>query len=130
MKDKYALTVSQEDYLKQIYILQKTQEEVRVTDVAKNLGLSKPSVNRAINMLKEEELISHEHYGTVKLSAKGEKAANNILECYKVIYKFLVEVLEVDEETACAEAHRMEHMISKSTKKKWKHFLKKMKKKK
>lgn len=127
MKEKYTLTTSQEDYLKQIYLLGLEQEEVRVTDVAKYLGLSKPSVNRAINTLKEDEFIVHEHYGTLKLTPKGQKAANNIYESYKVIHKFLIEVLEVDTETANLEADLMEHHISKSTKKKWKKFLKKRK---
>lgn len=128
MKEKYTLTASQEDYLKQIYILAREHEEVRVTDVAKYLGLSKPSVNRAINTLKEDGFIVHEHYGTVKLTPKGEKAANNIYESYKVIRKFLTEVLEVDEETANLEADLMEHHLSKSTRKKWKKYLKKRKK--
>lgn len=128
MKEKYTLTASQEDYLKQIYILARENEEVRVTDVAKYLGLSKPSVNRAINTLKEDGFIVHEHYGTVKLTPKGEKAANNIYESYKVIRKFLIEVLEVDEETANLEADLMEHHLSKSTRKKWKKYLKKRKK--
>lgn len=128
MKEKYTLTGSQEDYLKQIYILAREHEEVRVTDVAKYLGLSKPSVNRAINTLKEDGFIVHEHYGTVKLTPKGEKAANNIYESYKVIRKFLIEVLEVDEETANLEADLMEHHLSKSTRKKWKKYLKKRKK--
>lgn len=128
MKEKYTLTASQEDYLKQIYLLGREQEEVRVTDVAKYLGLSKPSVNRAINTLKEGEFIAHEHYGTVKLTPKGEKAANNIYESYKVIRKFLIEILEVDAETAHLEADLMEHNISKSTKKRWKKYLKKERK--
>ena len=128
MKEKYTLTASQEDYLKQIYILAREHEEVRVTDVAKYLGLSKPSVNRAINTLKEDGFIVHVHYGTVKLTPKGEKAANNIYESYKVIRKFLIEVLEVVEETANLEADLMEHHLSKSTRKKWKKYLKKRKK--
>lgn len=128
MKEKYTLTASQEDYLKQIYILAREHEEVRVTDVAKYLGLSKPSVNRAINTLKEDGFIVHEHYGTVKLTPKGEKAANNIYESYKVIRKFLIDVLEVDEVTANLEADLMEHHLSKSTRKKWKKYLKKRKK--
>jgi len=70
----------------------------------------------------------HEHYGTVKLTPKGEKAANNIYESYKVIRKFLIDVLEVDEETANLEADLMEHHLSKSTRKKWKKYLKKRKK--
>ncbi len=128
MKEKNTLTPSQEDYLKQIYILEQEQEEVRVTDVARYLGLSKPSVNRAINTLKEGEFIVHEYYGTVKLTKKGEQAANDIYESYKVICKFLIEVLEVDAETAHLEADLMEHNICKSTRKRWEKYLKKERK--
>ena len=49
MKEKGGLSSSQEDYLKQIYVLAQRSEEVRVTDIAKLLEISKPSVNRAMN---------------------------------------------------------------------------------
>lgn len=62
MKEKGGLSSSQEDYLKQIYVLAQRSEEVRVTDIAKLLEISKPSVNRAMNTLKEQGYIEHEHY--------------------------------------------------------------------
>lgn len=61
MKEKGGLSSSQEDYLKQIYVLAQRSEEVRVTDIAKLLEISKPSVNRAMNTLKEQGYIEHEH---------------------------------------------------------------------
>ena len=54
MKEKGGLSSSQEDYLKQIYVLAQRSEEVRVTDIAKLLEISKPSVNRAMNTLKDQ----------------------------------------------------------------------------
>lgn len=71
MKEKGGLSSSQEDYLKQIYVLAQRSEEVRVTDIAKLLEISKPSVNRAMNTLKEQGYIEHEHYGTIKLTKEA-----------------------------------------------------------
>lgn len=67
------LTVSQEEYLKTIYILSKTEKEIRVTDIAKKLGITKPSVNRAIKGLKTLNLLNYETYGNISLTAEGEK---------------------------------------------------------
>ena len=61
------------------------------------------------------------------LTKAGEDVAKNVMENYKAFYKFLTEVLDVDEKTAAAEAHLCEHDISKSTRKKLKKFIKKSK---
>lgn len=124
---EHGLTDSLEDYLKEIYILSKEDENVRVTDVAKTLGISKPSVNRAMNSLKELGLLSHEHYGKILLTDIGKEAAEGIVETNKVIYRFLTEVLGVESSVAYDEAHCMEHGISKGTRKKLKKLLKKKK---
>ncbi len=125
MADKGQLTSSLEDYLKHIYVLDQDRKEVRVTDIAASLGISKPSVNRAVNTLKEMGYIQHEHYGTILLTEEGMAAAKNVLDTYKVVNRFLVDVLGVDEETAEKEAHLIEHDISKGTRKKMKKFSKK-----
>ena len=56
------LTNSQEEYIKTIYILSKTEKEIRVTDIAKRLGITKPSVNRAINNLKDLKLLNYKDF--------------------------------------------------------------------
>ena len=113
------LSASLEDYLKEIYLLNLEGQEVRITDIARSLGISKPSVNRAMNTLKELELLEHEHYGKITLTDAGRDTAKNI------VYRFLTEILDVDEQTALAEADLMEHDISKGTRKKLKKFIKK-----
>lgn len=127
MKDKSGLTSSQEDYLKEIYILSQQSDGVRVTDVALLLSISKPSVNRAINGLKEQGYIEHEHYGTIKLTKEGMAAGKNVYETYKIAYKFLSDFLGVGVADAEEEAHLMEHAISKGTRKKLKKFMRKKK---
>lgn len=122
------LSSSQEDYLKEIYLMSIKGSEVRVTDIALKLGISKSSVNKAINMLKQMGYISHEHYGSIELTPEGQEIGKEIAENYKIANKFLVEVLGVPEESADVEAHGMEHVISRGTRKKMKKYMKKMKK--
>ena len=118
------LSASLEDYLKEVLVLSQEGQEVRVTDLAKCLGLTKPSVNRAINTLKDQGLLVHEHYGRISLTEEGRKAAKRIYDNYKVLYRFLTEVLGVDMETADKEAHLMEHALSKDTRKRLKKHIK------
>ena len=127
MKIKDGLSSSMEDYLREIYVLALKSEEVRVTDVAKVLGISKPSVNRAMNGLKEQGSIEHEHYGSIRLTEEGLQAGKNIYDTYKVVYKFLTDILDIPPSDAEIEAHLLEHDISKNTRKKLKKFMKKKK---
>ncbi len=122
-----SLTASLEDYLKEIYVLSLDGQEVRVTDLAKCLGLTKPSVNRAIQALRDQDLLTHERYGRISLTDEGRKAAKRIYDNYKVLFRFLTEVLSVDMQTADREAHLMEHALSKDTRKKLKKHIKNVK---
>ena len=122
-----SLSASLEDYLKEIYVLTQEGRPVRVTDLAKCLGLTKPSVNRAVGTLKDQGLLTHEHYGRISLTEEGRKTAKRIYDNYKVMYRFLTDVLGVDMETADREAHLMEHALSKETRKKLKKHIKSFK---
>lgn len=121
------LSASLEDYLKEIYVLSLEGHQVRVTDLSKCLGLTKPSVNRAVGSLKDQGLLTHEHYGRISLTEEGRKAAKRIYDNYKIMYRFLTEILGVDMETADKEAHLMEHALSKETRKKLKKHIKSFK---
>lgn len=57
-----------EEYLKTMYVLQKQNGNIRVTDVANKMNCSKPSVNKAINNLKNEGLVNYESYGAIELT--------------------------------------------------------------
>lgn len=106
---------SLEEYIKTIYILQTTEKQVRVTDIARRLGISKPSVNRALNNLRQIELIEYETYGDIILTNKGVETAKDIIKRYSALKLFLVEVLEIDTNTAQEEAKAMKHAISEET---------------
>ena len=57
-----------EEYLKNMYILKKQNGNIRVTDIANKMNCSKPSVNKAINNLKNNNLVNYELYGTIELT--------------------------------------------------------------
>lgn len=94
------MTISQEEYLKTIYFLLKENKKARVTDIATTLGYSKASVNKAIKLLKEMNMINYESYGDVQLTKEGEKQAKNIVNKHNILKAFLIEVLNVNQETA------------------------------
>ena len=111
----FDVTASLEDYLEAIYFLYQKNAEVRITDVARELDISKPSVNRAINTLKNQGLVEHEHYGDLRLTPNGLKIACDVAERHKTIKAFLTEKLGVSSETAEREACLIEHNISTDT---------------
>lgn len=109
------LTFSQEEYLKTIYIIKNTEKQIRVTDIAKKLGYSKPSVNRALNNLAMEGLINYQAYKDIELTKEGEALAKNIIKRNDILKIFLTEILEIDESIAEIEATSMKHAISENT---------------
>ena len=109
------LTNSQEEYLKTIYLLSKNNEKVRVTDIAKKLKITKPSVNKGINNLKEIGLLEYEAYREIVLTKKGIELAENIIKKQDILEMFLVNVLEIEKKQAIEEAKTLKHAISEKT---------------
>lgn len=120
------LSGSLEEYLKTIYILANTEKEIRVTDIARKLGISKPSVNHALKHLKDLELIEYETYGDINLTTEGLKLAKDIINRYSTLKLFLTEVLEIDKDIAQEEAKAMKHAISENTAKKLDQYINKI----
>lgn len=109
------LTNIQEEYLRIIYILEKENKNVRITDIAKNTKKTKPTVNYAMNTLKEEGLIDYETYRNISLTKEGKKKAEKILEAYYIVYLFLKEILKLDDEKAEIEAIKMKATLADDT---------------
>ena len=109
------ISKSNEEYLKTMYILKKQQGNIRVTDIAKKMNCTKPSVNKALNNLKENKLIEYETYGPIELTLAGEELAKKILEAYDIVYIFLRDVLELEETIAKEDAERMKSAITDDT---------------
>ena len=109
------ISKSLEEYLKTMYVLKKQNGNIRVTDIAKKMNCSKPSVNKAIYNLKDNGLLNYESYGTIELTEKGENLAKKILEAYDIVYVFLKEVLNLEDEEAKQEAEKIKSTITDST---------------
>ena len=109
------LTNVQKEYLKTIYLLEKSEKEVRVTDIANKLNKTKPTVNYAINSLKEEKLINYEVYGPITLTNLGKNAAEKVLEAYDIVCLFFTEILKMDKEEAEHEANKIKATLKDET---------------
>ena len=106
-----ALLESGQMYLEAIYVLLQKNEKIRAIDVGAYLGYSKPSVSRAVGILKNDEYISIDKDGHITMTAKGEQFAKQLYERHTVLTNMLV-ALGVDEHTAAEDACRIEHVIS------------------
>ncbi|MGN1310230.1 MAG: metal-dependent transcriptional regulator [Clostridia bacterium] len=109
------LTNVQKEYLKTIYLLEKSEKEVRVTDIANKLNKTKPTVNYAINSLKEEKLINYEVYGPITLTNTGKNAAEKVLEAYDIVCLFFTEILKMEKAEAEHEANKIKATLKDET---------------
>lgn len=105
---------SAEDYLEAMLILEEQHGYIRSIDIAKHLGVTKPSVSYAVKRLKESGYINMESNGPIQLAPPGRKIATRIYERHKALRAFL-ELLGVDPETAEEDACKIEHVISHDT---------------
>ena len=103
-----------EDYLETIYILKKERRDVRVKDIASNLGVSPPSVTQMIRKLAAKDLVNYERYGTVRLTPKGTAVARRTYAKHTLLVEFFVS-LGIDERTALRDACLAEHVLSRKT---------------
>lgn len=101
-------------YLETIYILSQKSSAVRGVDVGDYMGFSKPSVSRAVGLLKKDGLVITDADGFIKLTDAGLQRAQRIYERHTVL-TCLFCGLGVDEETAAEDACRIEHYISDKT---------------
>ncbi|MBS6195205.1 MAG: metal-dependent transcriptional regulator [Clostridiales bacterium] len=105
------LKESGEMYLETIYVLSKTSSTVRSLDIAEYMGYSKPSISRAVGLLRKAEYISVDQFGYITLTDIGKKLAEKIYDRHTTLTKMLM-LLGVDEKTAAEDACKMEHTIS------------------
>ena len=108
---KTAISHSHEDYLESILTLLDKNPVVRVTDLAHEMNISKPSVNKAINTLKTQGMVEQQRYGSITLTVKGECLARSVQMRHHVLKEFL-QIIGVTEQKAEEEACAIEHNIS------------------
>ena len=108
------LQESGEDYLEAILILKQEKGLVRAIDVARHLDFSKPSVSRAVKLLREDGDLTVGKDGSLELTDKGREIAERIYERHRLLTLWFTE-LGVSEAQAAADACRVEHDISAET---------------
>lgn len=108
------LQESGEMYLETIYILSEKTSTVRSIDVGEYMGYSKPSVSRAVGILKEGGYLIMDRDGSLSLTDLGLEVAKKIYERHTVLTDFLIR-LGVSEKTAVQDACKIEHDISDET---------------
>ena len=112
-----ALTSSMEDYLEAVLILHQKRGSVRGVDIAVHLGVTKPSVSRAVKELSKSEYIVKKTDGTLSLTDSGLQIATQIYEKHQFFTRQLIEA-GVPQDIAAQDACRLEHVISETSYKK------------
>lgn len=119
-----AIHESGEDYLETILILHKKSGHVRSIDIANELGYSKPSVSRAMSILKEGGFINVASDGQITLTEIGLEKAEEVYNRHLLITGFLRDTLGVSQKNAEEDACKIEHVISCETVEKLREFVK------
>ena len=101
-------------YLETILILSRKNQNVRSVDISEYMGYSKPSVSRAVGLLKDGEFITVEKDGFIHLTQKGLSLAEKIMDRHTILTQMLTS-LGVSQETASNDACRIEHVVSDET---------------
>lgn len=109
-----AILESGEMYVETIYLLSLESDKVRGKDISNHLGVTRPSVSRALNSLRERGLVKNDKSGNIRLTEGGLILAKHIYERHQLITRHLMD-LGVDEKTASEDANRIERFISDTT---------------
>ena len=120
------LTHSMVHYLLTIHKLKEKNGYARVTDIAKDMSLTKGSVSTALTTLKKRDLIAEDESKFFSLTDLGHHAVHDILSSRTLLFYFLKDVVGVAEETAHRDSCLMEHLLSGETREKFFKYMKKL----
>ena len=121
-----AIQESGEMYLENIYVLKQKKGNVRSIDIANYATFSKPSVSRAMSILKKDAFITIDKDGYIELTETGYEIAKKIYDRHQFLSTFLMKI-GVSEDTASQDACKVEHYLSEETFTKLKEFVENMK---
>ncbi|PKL36361.1 transcriptional regulator MntR [Candidatus Peregrinibacteria bacterium HGW-Peregrinibacteria-1] len=106
--------MEQEDYLETLYKLTQTQERVGISDLARALNVSKPSVTQMMQRLNKEKLVIYKPYSDLKLTKKGQEIGKKVAERHQVLTDFFT-ILGIPHQTQEKDIHGIEHFLSNIT---------------
>ncbi|MDR2794486.1 MAG: metal-dependent transcriptional regulator [Holosporaceae bacterium] len=107
-----SLTPSQENYLKTIYLEVSQNGYAKMSDIANLLSVKKSSVNAALNVLVDKNLINYKPYSQITLTPDGLENAKEIIEKFEVMNNFFCRILKLSKEEAITNSCRIEHVMS------------------
>ena len=116
---------SKEDYLEAIFVLKNQRGAVRSIDIANHFGYSRPSISRAVSILRKDNLISVDESGYIDLTADGLAMAEGVYSRHTTLIEFLMK-LGVSEDVAENDACRIEHVLSQESMDRIKEFIDKV----
>jgi DtxR family Mn-dependent transcriptional regulator len=118
-------TSSKEDYLKRIYHIQRSKNRaIKSIELAKEMHISKASVNEMIKKLASLGLVEYKLYSSINLTKKGIEEAEKIVYKHKILEGFLAKILGISKNKVHEEADKLEHGVSEEAAKKLEHMLK------
>ena len=106
-----ALSASLEDYLEAILGIGGSKQDVHANDIAARLGVTMPSVTRALSRLAERKLVRHQPYGTVDLTREGRELAEEVRRRHELLATFFEKILGLDTKVAQKNACQIEHVM-------------------
>ena len=106
--------MKKEDYLETIYELQKKLDFVRISDIALEMKLKKPSVTQMMQRLHEDACVNYKAYNPVRLTKKGENIGKKVAERHRVLAEFFT-ILGIQKKIQEKDIHGIEHHLSPST---------------
>lgn len=108
-KQDNSLTAGLEDYLEAIYMIQQDSNVARVKDIATRLNVRAASVTGALQSLASKDLVNYTPYEYITLTDNGEIEAKKIARRHKLLKRFFIDILGIDEDTADTGACNVEH---------------------
>ena len=112
-REQKNLSASLEDYLESIFFLTRESAVARSKDIAKGLGVARPSVTGALRQLAQKGLVNYEPYGLVSLTKAGQTRAAGVAKKHDIIKSFFVDIFGVEAQSAAEAACRAEHTLGK-----------------
>src|SRR6056297_2530863 len=104
-----------EDYLEAIYDLDREKKVVRVKDISKRLDVKMPTVTSMLKTLSKRGLVNYEKYEYVELTPEGSSIGYEMRRRHGLLFRFLTDILKIDQKVADEEACKIEHTLSEST---------------
>jgi DtxR family Mn-dependent transcriptional regulator len=109
------ITPTMRDYIRSIFILEEEGRETKTSELARRLGIKPASVTEMIEKLASLGLVSHDRYRGTRMTEKGKNVTNSILRRHRLLERLFVDIVGLDTSSACAEALKLELLLSDRT---------------